>query len=141
MDRRAPPGAASKPLLSKLGIKRADRVLLLNAPPAYREVLGDLPPGVIVLTRPRRPVDFIQLFSTRISHLKRAFPSAKARLLAAGMLWVSWPKQSSSIESDLNEDAVREIGLSHGLVDVKVIAVDEDWSGLKFVYRLRDRRD
>jgi hypothetical protein len=86
------------------------------------------------------PLDFIQFFSSRRSHLDEQFPKLKASLSPSGMLWVSWPKGSSGVPTDLTENVVRDIGLTNGLVDVKVCAVDETWSGLKFVFRLKDRR-
>ena len=85
-------------------------------------------------------LDFIQLFCKTRSKLEGEFPRLKSALDVNGMLWISWPKRSSGVETDLSGNVVREIGLAHGLVDVKVAAVDETWSGLKFVYRLRDRR-
>ena len=84
-------------------------------------------------------MDFIHVFSTSQSELRRSFPSLKKRLEKNGLIWVSWPKGASKIETDLDGNHVREIGLKNGLVDVKVCAVDDDWSGLKFVYRLKDR--
>lgn len=85
------------------------------------------------------PFDLIQYFTTQQKKLKQSFPKLKEKLAIDGSLWISWPKQSSKVPTDLNENDVMHIGLEYGLVDVKVIAVDETWSGLKFVYRLKDR--
>jgi hypothetical protein len=113
---------------------------ILNAPAHYLDLLGELPPDVVVAAEETSiPLDFIHLFLTKREDLERAFPQAKDQLSETGMLWVSWPKQSSNLRGDLKENIVREIGLSNGLVDVKVAAIDADWSGLKFVYRLQDR--
>lgn len=88
----------------------------------------------------RGPIDFIHFFTRAAAELESRFPQLKAALAFDGMLWVSWPKKASKVNSDLDENVVREVGLRNGLVDVKVAAVDEVWSGLKFVYRLEDRQ-
>jgi len=85
------------------------------------------------------PLDFVQFFTAEQRDLERRFGSLARALAPAGMLWISWPKQASGVATDLTEDGIRAIGLAHGLVDVKVAAVDAVWSGLKFVRRLRDR--
>jgi hypothetical protein len=135
-------GYSKRSLVDKLGLKPGQRAAILGAPAGYDATLGPLPEG----TRPAASLeggggfDFVQAFYTRRSELDRQFPELKAALRPAGMLWVSWPKKSSKVATDLGEDAVREIGLAGGLVDVKVCAVDETWSGLKLVYRLEDRK-
>ncbi len=86
------------------------------------------------------PVDYIHLFTKSKDELQTQFPILKAALAQNGLLWISWPKKASKVTTDLNENIVREIGLQNGLVDIKVCAVDEIWSGLKFVYRLKDRK-
>ena len=86
------------------------------------------------------PLDFIHFFTRKREDLEEGFPRLKRELSQKGMLWVSWPKGSSRVETDLDENVVREVGLKNGLVDVKICAVDETWSGMKFVYRLRDRK-
>jgi len=101
--------------------------------------LGELPAKATTAKLLKGPCDFIQFFTTDKSVLDSAFPKLKKNLELAGTLWISWPKGASQVKTDLNENVVREIGLSNGLVDVKVCAVDEIWSGLKFVYRLKDR--
>jgi hypothetical protein len=132
-------GYSGTPLVKKLGIKPGLRIALLSGPPGYRKTLGPLPERVNCTEQLGEKLDFIQLFVTSQTELKRRFKEAKRCLAADGSLWISWPKKASGMASDLNEDAVRKIGLELGLVDVKVCAVDETWSGLKFVYRLKDR--
>jgi hypothetical protein len=130
---------SSRSLVDKLGIKDGWRIAILNAPAGYTRTLGTLPAGVRRPPRLRGPLDFVQLFTRERRELERRFPTLARALAPAGMLWVSWPKRSSGMASDLTEDVIRTIGLAHGLVDVKVAAVDAVWSGLKFVRRLRDR--
>ena len=92
-----------------------------------------------IASAPEGPLDFIQLFAASRAELEAEFPRMKQTLSQDGMLWVSWPKRSSKVETDLSDNVVREVGLDNGLVDVKVCAVDQTWSGLKFVRRLKDR--
>jgi hypothetical protein len=132
-------GYSQTPLPQKLGIKPGFRLILLSAPEGYERTLGALPPGVTIAEVLDGRLDFVQFFATSRVDLARRFPELKGALKDAGMLWISWPKRTSQIATDLSEDVVREIGLAEGLVDVKVCAVDESWSALKFVYRLRDR--
>jgi hypothetical protein len=132
-------GYSATPLLKKLGIKPGARVLLLNAPAGYLTLLGPLPTGVTLLDAPEDGLDFVQLFSREAADVAEWFPRLQAALAPAGALWISWPKRAARIPTDLSENLIREMGLRQGLVDVKVCAVDENWSGLKFVYRLKDR--
>jgi hypothetical protein len=132
-------GYSDKPLVEKLGIKPRAKVLIASAPRGYRKTLGMLPSGVRPVASGSGPFDFIQLFARSAANLTRAFPKMKRALSQSGMLWVSWPKRTSTLGTDLNENIVRDAGLALGLVDVKVCAVDETWSGLKFVFRLKDR--
>ena len=123
----------------KLGVRPGMRVVTLNAPPDYEGILG-LPQGSILLeSRLEAPAGFIHDFATRGRELERDFPVLKGMLQKDGALWISWPKRSSKVETDLTDGVVRELGLAGGLVDVKVCSVSEVWSGLKFVYRLKDR--
>ena len=131
-------GYSGTPLIKKLGIKSGTNVAFVSAPPDYASEL-DLPADVIVNSRSSKPLDFAQLFVKRKTELKRKFSEYAQRLNSSGILWVSWPKKSSGVSTDLSENVVREIGLAAGLVDVKICAVDEVWSGLKFVFRLKDR--
>jgi hypothetical protein len=141
VDRRnsAMAGYSKRSLVDKLGIKPGMRLMLLNPPAGYDQTLGPLPAEVQTAERLEPPLDFIHLFTTERAELAERFPALKAALAHAGTLWISWPKGSAKVKTDVNENFVREIGLDHGLVDVKVCAVDEVWSGLKFVYRLKDR--
>ena len=132
-------GSSKRSLPEKLGLKPVHRTAILNAPEGYLITLGQPPTSVQLLTGRAERFDFIQLFSRAREDLERDFAKVRPRLRSDGMLWVSWPKQSSPLAGDLTENVVREIGLSSGMVDVKVVAIDQDWSGLKFVYRLVDR--
>src|SRR5690348_7646701 len=131
-------GYSGKPLVAKLGIKAGARIAILNAPAGYERVLGKLPP-VIRRASASGPLDFVQLFTTEKRKLEPRFAALARALAPAGMLWISWPKKASGVATDLTEDVIRAVGLAHGLVDVKVAAVDDVWSGLKFVRRLKDR--
>jgi hypothetical protein len=132
-------GHSDTPLIKKLGIKEGHGVSFVNAPKGFRKELGKLPVNVVVISHGGEPLDFILLFSKSESSLRREFPILAQRLKANGMLWVSWPKKSSNIETNLRFENVQRIGLDAGLVDVKICAIDDTWSGLKFVFRLRDR--
>ncbi len=132
-------GYSTTPLIHKLGIREGDRIHLRRAPNAYEQTLGTLPAGVRRLTSLRGEFDFIQSFCRSQAVLVEEFPRLKEHLRPAGRLWISWPKKASGIATDLDGGVVRSTGLGNGLVDVKVCAVDEIWSGLKFVYRKVDR--
>jgi hypothetical protein len=133
------PGYSGTPLPKKLGIKAGFRVRLANAPEEVRAELREALAECKV-ARPAGALDFSMLFTKSRAELTKQF-SPLAKLLApAGMLWVSWPKKSSGVATDVDENVVREIGLATGLVDVKVCAVTEVWSGLKFVRRVKDRK-
>lgn len=132
-------GYSKRSLVDKLGIKAGYKVLFVNPPENYFEILGSLPENVRRLKQTGEEIDFIQFFTTERSELEARFIGLKKALAANGMMWVSWPKGSSKVKTDVNENAVREIALKNGLVDVKVCAVDDVWSGLKLVYRLKDR--
>jgi hypothetical protein len=132
-------GYSGTPLIKKLGLREGSAATVLGAPMDYAKLLGPLPPKVALSTRLAPARDFIHVFVTAERDLERRFPKLKQALAKHGALWVSWPKGSSKLERDLNENTVRKTGLANGLVDVKVCAVDDDWSGLKFVYRTVDR--
>jgi hypothetical protein len=131
-------GYSGTPLIKKLGVKPGFKVVFVNAPSGFIDTL-ELPEGVVVHRAARTQLDFVLLFVKSQKELKQKFSLLAAKLTPSGMLWVSWPKKISGVQSDLNENIVREIGLAGGMVDVKVCAIDEVWSGLKFVFRLRDR--
>lgn len=134
-----PAGYSKTPLVDKLGIKPGKRLRFVNEPAHYLELLGPLPADVTVLKSTRGEIDFAHLFVTTKSALQRELPKLKNNLAKDGTLWISWPKGGSTIQTDLKEGIVRDVGLAIGLVDVKICAVDQNWSGLKFVYRLKDR--
>jgi hypothetical protein len=131
-------GYSGKPLPSKLGIKPGHRILLDGMPASI--ALGELPSDVTVVTRAgSRPFDVGILFAPTFDHLRRRFGILARHLSGPAALWVAWPKKASGLHTDLTENVVRDHGLDRGLVDVKVCAIDETWSGLKFVRRLSDR--
>ena len=134
-----PAGYSQRNLAEKLGIKPGLKVIALEAPPTYDSILGGLPPGATVHSRLPASSGFIHRFVRRRKDLAADFPRLARALTDEGTLWISWPKRASGVDTDLNENVVRELGLAHGLVDVKVCAVDETWSGLKFVRRLENR--
>lgn len=135
-----PAGYSKRTLPEKLGIKEGAKVAILHPPPNYGSTLGPLPDGVQLLKKPQPQTDFIQFFALKRADLENNFLGLKTALAPDGMLWISWPKKASKMATDLHENLVREIGLKHGLVDIKVCAVDDIWSGLKFVYRSKDRK-
>jgi hypothetical protein len=132
-------GYSGTPLTKKLGIKEDSRIVFANAPRGFQQELGALPPRVHFVTRGGKPIDMILLFAKSHSGLKKDFVKLAKRLSPNGMLWVAWPKKSSGVATDLSFNNVQRVGLEAGLVDVKICAVNEVWSGLKFVYRLKDR--
>ena len=135
-----PAGYSGTPLVGKLGLKPGMKVRLANAPAGYTKTLGKLPAGIVEPARPgTASLDFIQFFTTSRKGLEQALPAMLKSLAPAGMLWVSWPKKASKVPTDMTEDVVRAVALPKGLVDVKVCAVDELWSGLKLVRRLENR--
>ncbi len=133
-------GYSKRSLREKLGIKAGFAVYFAGAPKDYATLLGPLPEGVSVRKRPGKDIDFIHFFTDRKATLKRKIGALRSALKPAGMLWVSWPKGSSGVPTDLNENHVREIALQSGLVDIKVAAIDETWSGLKLVIPVKDRK-
>lgn len=136
----ATPGYSGKPLVEKLGIKADQRIAVVGAPPGYPTALGALPDGVKVEGSRAKELDVILLFADRAASLEKAMPAAIARLQQAGMLWIAWPKKASGVSTDITEDVVRRVALASGVVDVKVCAITDVWSGLKLVRRLKDRR-
>ena len=132
-------GYSGTPLPKKLGIKEGGRVALVDAPESFEATLGALPDGVAVRTRARGPVDVIVFFTTSRAKLERRIETLRSALDPAGRLWVAWPKRASGVPTDVTENVVREIALAHRLVDNKVAAIDEIWSGLQVVIRVADR--
>jgi hypothetical protein len=132
-------GYSGTPLPKKLGIKENSDIVFINPPSNYKKTLGNLPEGVKTNARLSGKLDLIQFFTKEISELVSKSPDFKRYLNPSGILWISWPKNSSGVLTDLDENKIRETGLKNGMVDIKVCAIDEIWSGLKFVFRLKDR--
>ena len=132
-------GYSGTPLPRKLGIREGSRLLLVDAPADFAATLGELPPGVELLEAGAGAVDVAILFALGAATVRARFADLAASLEPAGGLWIAWPKRSSGVATELDENVVREIGLADGLVDNKVCAIDATWSGLRFVRRLRDR--
>jgi hypothetical protein len=132
-------GYSGTPLVRKLGIKQGHRVAFVSAPGGIDELIGDLPEEVTVKVRLRGPLDVIVFFTKRRAELARRLPALRRAMDPAAGLWIAWPKRASGVETDLTEDVVREIALANRLVDNKVAAIDDTWSGLRLVIRLEDR--
>jgi hypothetical protein len=132
-------GYSGTPLPRKLGVKPGARVALLGAPEGFERTLGELPAGVRVAARARGPLDVVVFFTRERARLGRRLPALMEALDPAGRLWVAWPKRASKVPTDVTEDVVRELALPLGLVDNKVAAIDETWSGLQLVIRLEHR--
>jgi len=133
-------GYSSRSLAEKLGIKPGTVVTALAAPPAYIALLEPVPADVTFVNRLGKRARFVHCFVTRQAELEREFSALTKALADDGMIWISWPKKAAKTDTDLTEDVVRAIGLAAGLVDVKVCAIDDLWSGLKFVRRRADRK-
>ena len=133
-------GYSGTPLPQKLGIKPKLRVSFVDLPPDVKSELNDALADCFLARDGRTPLDFAMVFVTKQTELEKLFRRIAKQLLPSGMLWVSWPKKTSGVSTDMNENDVRRIGLEAGLVDVKVCAVSEVWSGLKFVIRVKDRK-
>ena len=133
-------GYSGTPLPRKLGIRPGQRIAFLDAPQAFADALGELPEGVgAPPTTARGPLDLVIAFFVERRRLAQRLPRLIAALDPAGALWIAWPKRASGVATDVTEDVVRELGLAAGVVDVKVCAIDQTWSGLKLVIRVRDR--
>jgi len=133
-------GYSGTPLPRKLGIKAGQRIAFLDAPPGFADALGELPEGVgAPRTTLRGPLDLVVAFFVERRRYEQRLPRLIAALDPAGALWIAWPKRAASVDTDMTEDVVRELGLAAGVVDVKVCAIDATWSGLKLVIRLQDR--
>ena len=132
-------GYSGTPLIKKLGIKEGTEIIFINPPAGYIDYLGELPAAVSIKNRLGGKLDFIHFFTKSNAEYETQFHQLKKSLKLNGQLWISWPKKSSKISTDITEDTIRNFALKNGLVDVKVCAVDEIWSGLKLVYRLKDR--
>lgn len=128
-------GYSGTPLALKLGIKPGSRVWAKGAPDGYSRLISPLPEGAVLATRAGKDLDLIHFFTKSKSGLAAALPDLMDRIKRDGIIWVSWPKQAAKVKTDITENVVRTLALPLGLVDVKVCAVDETWSGLKLVIR------
>ena len=128
-------GYSGTPLAQKLGIKPGARVHVVGAPENYRTLVAPFPEGVTLVTRLDESVDTVHVFATKRARLKEALRNCMAKMRQDAALWVSWPKRSSKVDTDITEDTIRSLALPMGLVDIKVCAVDETWSGLKLMVR------
>jgi hypothetical protein len=131
-------GYSGTPLTKKLGFKKGFRVALINEPDYYFNLFTDLPEMTQVKNKSK--VDFIHYFEKEGKELAKNISSLKHQIESNGMIWVSWPKKSSGVQTDINEDLIRHYALKNGLVDIKVCAVDEVWSALKLVIPVKDRK-
>jgi len=134
-------GYSKTPLSKKLGIKEKFVIQVYNSPKEYLDFFHELPDGVVISNSKSltESIDFIHIFATSEEELSKAFTIAKPSLKKNGVLWVSWPKKTSKITTEIDKFFVMKYGIENGLVDVKVAAIDNDWSGHKFVYRLKER--
>ena len=123
----------------KLGIHEGTRFAVVRAPPGFAKILGTLPKGAVMATQPDETVEVAIYFAKDRRELEERFEAIAARLSPTSALWICWPKKTSGVKTDVDEKVVRATGLAEGWVDVKVCAIDETWSGLKFVVRLENR--
>ena len=134
-----PAGYSGTPLAKKLGIRAGDTVALIGAPQGFEDELEGLPDGVTLRRRAGGKPHVVILFTSKAAELRRRFEGLGKSVWPDGSLWIAWPKKSSGVQTDLDENQLREIGLPHGLVDNKVAAVNDIWSGLRFVWRRENR--
>jgi hypothetical protein len=140
VSKRAMAGYSGKLLVEKLGIKAGASIFIDQAPENYRKLVEPLPEGVSIVPRLADKVDIVHIFSSEAKDLAKKLKQFKKSIVENGMIWVSWPKKSAGVPTDVTEDVIRELALPLGLVDVKVCAVDEVWSGLKLVIRRENRK-
>jgi hypothetical protein len=134
-----PAGYSSTPLVKKLGIKEGFKIRLVNQPDYYFKLLGDMPEDISFTNDKKIKKNFIHYFTRQAKELQRDIVALRNEIEPNGMIWISWPKKASKIPTDITEDVIRNLALSNGLVDIKVCAVDEIWSGLKLVIPVKDR--
>lgn len=132
-------GYSGTPLVKKIGIKPADRVLFAGAPQGFEKEIAPLPDGV-KLNGAAKALDVALFFTDKRAQLEKELPKLKGRIAPDGMIWIAWPKKASKVPTDLTEDVIRHTALALGLVDVKVCAVNDVWSGLKLVVPVKDRK-
>jgi hypothetical protein len=132
-------GYSGTPLVKKLGIKPGSRILPLHAPANYASLIAPLPENATLVSRVTARTDIVHLFSTERKELSATLKTLRQKLTDEGAIWVSWPKKSAKVHTDITEDTIREVALPLGFVDIKVCAVDDVWSGLKLVVRRENR--
>jgi Protein of unknown function (DUF3052) len=132
-------GYSGKPVVQKLGLKPGFRIFVDGLSVAYSDIVGELLADMMMAKAAKAPLDAVHLFATEAKGLAAKLRSYRQAIAPDGMIWVSWPKKSSGVATDLTEKEVRETALANGLVDIKVCAVDEVWSGLKFVIPVKER--
>ena len=132
-------GYSGTPLAKKLGIRSGFCICLINQPAHYFELFTDLPPDIILVDEHSATVNLVHFFTKEYQELVDILPVLRQQITQDGIIWVSWPKKASKVITDVTEDKIRDYALQSGLVDVKVCAVDEVWSGLKLVIRVKDR--
>jgi hypothetical protein len=133
-------GYSTKSVIQKLGVKPGFRIFVDGAPADYRGIVGEWPDGAKLVSQPKAPLDMVHLFATQAKGLASKLSRYRDVIAPDGMIWVSWPKKASGVATDLSDVVVRDLALPLGLVDIKVCAIDETWSGLKFVIPLAKRR-
>ena len=134
-----PSGYSGTALAKKLGIKEGFTIRLVNQPEYYFKLFTDMPANVTMLTDKKIKKNLIHYFTKQANDLHKDIMSLKNEIEPNGCIWISWPKKASKVITDINEDTVRRLALTNGLVDIKVCAVDETWSGLKLVIPLKNR--
>ncbi|MBR0825238.1 DUF3052 family protein [Bradyrhizobium manausense] len=132
-------GYSGRSTVQKLGIKPGFRIFVDGAPAAYTAIVGELPADVRIMKAAKAPLDQVHLFATEAKGLAAKLRGYRKAIAPDGMIWVSWPKKASGVATDVTETVIRETALANGLVDVKVCAVDEVWSGLKLVIPVKER--
>jgi bifunctional DNA-binding transcriptional regulator/antitoxin component of YhaV-PrlF toxin-antitoxin module len=132
-------GYSGTPLMKKLGIKEGYKICIINGPENYWELIGSLPSAVEIVDPYTENIDFLHIFSKSKDEYEQLIHAFKQQINQKGMIWISWPKKSSKVPTDINEDWIRHIAINNELVDVKVCAIDETWSGLKLVIPLKYR--
>ncbi len=140
MAKQPTSGYSGTPLVKKLGIAPGARILVRNEPKDYWDWICPLPEGVVTKTRAASGLNIVHLFVTKQSTYRKEVLAARKSIVPDGMIWISWPKKSSGVATDLDENVIRDFALKNGLVDVKVCAVDEVWSGLKLVIPVKLRK-
>jgi hypothetical protein len=134
-------GYSGRSVVQKLGIKPGFRIFVDGAPASYDRVVGELPADATIAGRLKASLDMVHLFAMQAAALRKKLPACREAIAPDGMVWVSWPKKSSGVATDVTENVVRDAALSLGLVDIKVCAIDETWSGLKLVIPIARRGD